>query len=422
MQSQLRIVRVLLVFVLLSIFGAQGCKTEEKKNRVYDRKWNDMARFVAGMPVEEGSTLTELYKSTEAAAHQKFFADVWPRVESGQLDAQRKWAEKELAFARQRDRFVFYPFSGADFLNIFTFFPNGDNYIFFGLEPAGSPPDLNAIAKNRLSGNLANIQVSLKSILNQSYFQTLHMESDFRRADLKGAIPLLLVFIARTGNQVMEVEQVMIGKDAKLYKVTAEDVDRYSEKKKKEPAKDAKKGKDEPEEPEAKEGEKLDPNLIGGIPGIRVIFRKPGETKDRTVVYFSLDISDPAIVKKPFFFDHIRQNEPAVTYIKAASYLLHWDNFTMIRNFILDRSTVLLQDDTGVPIKYYDKNLWELSFYGNYLRPIPLFAGQYQPDLRQVYVKGEGVKALPFGIGYQWQVGRSNLILAKKKTGAEDKK
>jgi hypothetical protein len=74
----------------------------------------------------------------------------------------------------------------------------------------------------------------------------------------------------------------------------------------------------------------------------------------------------------------------------------------------------VLQDDSGIPIKYFDESKWELTYYGHFQNPIALFAERQQLDLKEAY-KGEGVRDLPFGIGYQYMKGVSNLMKAKRK-------
>lgn len=107
--------------------------------------------------------------------------------------------------------------------------------------------------------------------------------------------------------------------------------------------------------------------------------------------------------------------ENPVTYLKAASYLMYNDSFSNIRNTILANSSHLLQDDSGMPLKSFDNAKWDLKFYGAYTRPIGLFSNSYQSDLRQVYASNQTIKPLDFGIGYQFAVNQSNLMLAKTK-------
>ena len=95
---------------------------------------------------------------------------------------------------------------------------------------------------------------------------------------------------------------------------------------------------------------------------------------------------------------------------------MHRPTFSIIRDLILDESEHLLQDDSGIPVQYFQDGRWDLTFYGTYSFPISLFAERHQEDLKEIYdKKEEKIKHLPFGIGYQYHKGTSNLMRASKK-------
>ena len=58
--------------------------------------------------------------------------------------------------------------------------------------------------------------------------------------------------------------------------------------------------------------------------------------------------------------------------VKGASYLMHLDDFSDVRNFLLAHSNMILQDDTGVPIRFLDSS-WKLHPFGSYVGPIRMF-------------------------------------------------
>jgi hypothetical protein len=76
----------------------------------------------------------------------------------------------------------------------------------------------------------------------------------------------------------------------------------------------------------------------------------------------------------------------------------------------------VLEDDSGIPLKYFtEKGNWDFIFYGVYTSAYNIFHHNNQQDLIDAYKAGKNVKPLPFGIGYKFQKGQSNLMLAKKK-------
>ena len=94
---------------------------------------------------------------------------------------------------------------------------------------------------------------------------------------------------------------------------------------------------------------------------------------------------------------------------------MHKPYFSIIRDFILSESKSVLQDDSGIPFKFLNEGKWDLTIYGSYTVPIPMFKPFYQDDLKKAVSDSSKVKKLPFGIGYNWRLGQSNLLVAKKK-------
>jgi len=90
---------------------------------------------------------------------------------------------------------------------------------------------------------------------------------------------------------------------------------------------------------------------------------------------------------------------------------MHQKEYDEIRNILLDNTFAVIQDDTGVPYRNFIAEAWDVTLYGGYVHPLRLFAEHcYQLDLLQAY-KGEGVKPLPFRLGYNTV---SSLMVARR--------
>jgi hypothetical protein len=138
-----------------------------------------------------------------------------------------------------------------------------------------------------------------------------------------------------------------------------------------------------------------------------VFFDSIGKTK--TLYYFSTDLSDTGIRTSGFmqFCDTLGHGD---SFIKSASYLMHQDNFSTVRDYLLYHSVSILEDDSGIPIRYFAHG-WRLYPYGRYVGPIRLFGNLYQSQLNSVFGKGRATP-IDFGIGYRWRPNESNLLLA----------
>ena len=145
--------------------------------------------------------------------------------------------------------------------------------------------------------------------------------------------------------------------------------------------------------------------------GVKISFLRPNENKPSFVYYFPINISNNGLDGNPRYSKFIKSiNKNLTTMIKSASYCLHEDKFSKIRDLIINQSTNLIQDDSGIPFSYFDSKLWENNFYGIYNAPIRAFSNYRQDDYKQVFI--EKAKQINFRFGYSYP---SNLIVVRRK-------
>ncbi len=346
-------------------------ESQPKIDQAKSKKLTDTAKFLAGIKVDSNSTLAKFQKSDSWVRHNEFFQNSWSKLENRQLKKVRKWSRQELKVINATNPEIFYPFSGPDILYAYSLFPKAKEYVMVGLEPAGNVSDLAKLSDGQRDWKLQEVRSSLYAILQFSFFMTNNMKVDFKKY---GVLPILYVFLARTNNRILDVQNIGMDKNANIK-----------------------------------------PFEKGMIRGVKIAFVPQEESQARTLYYFSTDLSNEGLKQRPEFSKFIKKSDKKVTYLKAASYLMHAGNFSAIRNLILDESTHILQDDSGMPLKAFDKSEWDLKFYGAYNGPIALFSNSYQGDLKSVYRKGKNIKPLNFGIGYKFGVNDSNLMLAETK-------
>jgi hypothetical protein len=153
----------------------------------------------------------------------------------------------------------------------------------------------------------------------------------------------------------------------------------------------------------------------GGSPhGAKISFVDPATGAQKVFYFFSTDLSDDGIKSNPAVLRFTEQQGQANCFLKAASYLMHESRFDAVRSFLLNDSVTVLEDDSGIPVKYLSPEKWTLRFFGSYTGPINLFKNYFEPDLRQYY-ENSSPKPLTFSFGYQWNRHNSTLVLAVKK-------
>lgn len=362
--------------------SAAEIKTSETKadpapkiDRAKAEKLTGKAKFIAGIEVEKEGAIAELQKSNVWLNYSQTLDNSWSALEAQQLSKVRRWSDEQLQSIQANAPTIFYPFSGPDFLYAYSLFPQGSNYIMVGLEPLGSLPDFENMSEGAKAQKLQEIQQSLYAILQFSFFRTKAMAKDLQE---KGVIPILLFFMARTNNEVVDIQYVGIDESG-----------------------------------EARSLDDIGDNT-NAIPGVKIAFIPEGETEPRSLYYFSTDLSNSGLANTPQFEKFVKQFDNPITYLKAASYLMYNESFSQIRDLIFAQSSHILQDDSGIPLRSFDREQWELDFYGTYIAPIDLFKNRYQPELRQIYQSDSSIEPLDFGIGYKYYQD-SNLMLATRK-------
>ncbi|HYG49552.1 MAG TPA: hypothetical protein VD905_01565 [Flavobacteriales bacterium] len=339
----------------------------------------DIANFIAGKKEFKTQVVQDLVKDSAWIKYAGKTNQNWLRLDTNRHESVTNWVNKQLAEVSKENYNLFYPFSGPDFLNADLFFPGADTVTMFGLEPVGSlPPVKEEWFKDSLHRYLSGIKVSLNDILNLSFFKTKDMFSDLRAKELNGTTHLLLWFAARRGYSVSHVKHIALGHDGKIVWKTKADT-AYAK---------------------------------SPIRGIEIAVVKNNRSK--IVRYFSADISNHGFKKNKRLGVFLNEYNFTNTMVKSASYLMHAANFTSVRNLILNRTTHLLQDDTGIPYRCIDdSNEWDLTLFGTYEKPINLFHMNYQDDLRKAYDSLE-IKPLTFGIGYKYRKNESTWMLVSK--------
>jgi hypothetical protein len=314
---------------------------------------DETARLLAGMPVT--GALAGFTQSSGWQAHAAALDKAWKTKEFFQLGPIATWMSSHAGEYYHSSGTVYYMFSGPDFLYADAFFPNASTYVLAGLEPVGQVPDLTRMNPDTLSSNLGALRNSMSTLLITHYFVTEEMKAELGRGNLTGTLPILYVFLARLDCTVLDTTYIH-----------------------------------SPAE------------------GVRITFSRRGPSQ--TLYYFKTDLSggDSA------FLRWCAARGPGMSLVKAASYLMHNEGFSGVRNFLLNRSTFIVQDDSGIPLRSFGKN-WALEFYGRFIPHGEKFGKYDQQALAEIYLRNPPPPELGFAFGYWWQAERGLLMLARHK-------
>jgi hypothetical protein len=332
---------------------------------------DDTARFLAGMPLSPDSPLNQLAQDPYVKQHGVYFDTAFGDIETNKLSKIRTWSDTHLTAPKA---VLFYMFSGPDFLYADAFFPKATTYVLSGLEPTGSVPDLMKLPRSSIAPALRNIQGSLRNVLALSYFITANMSQDLESGPLNGTLPILYVFLARSGKTIHDVSLINLDEQGALHPVEAT-------------------------------------SQSAPARGVKIVFSDKGGPQ-KTLYYFATDLTDQRD-RNIGLLEFCKSLGQGDSFVKSASYLLHEENFSQVRNFLLENSSLILQDDTGIPVSYFDTEKWLLRPFGRYTSPIPIFAGMYQTKLNELFQKFRP-SPIDFGVGYRFRPNESNLMLSAR--------
>ncbi|MDB6147458.1 MAG: hypothetical protein JWO45_1122, partial [Spartobacteria bacterium] len=239
------------------------------------------------------------------------------------------------------------------------------------------------------------------SVLNWSFFITKDMKTDLTRTYLSGTLPLLYVFLARTGCTIDSVTALTIDESGAV-----------GENEKGEPAQS---GTAPVDGGAARVAGASGGNASDQTPGVRIVFTRSSGSS-QTLYYFCSDLSDDGVKAKPGFLRFCEEQGHGVSLLKAASYLMHEPGFLRVRDFLLGHSEMIVQDDSGIPLRFFRGQEWDARYCGQYTGPIEVFKKYWQSDLADEYARN-AFALLPFGFGYHWQPNRSDLMILTRQNG-----
>ena len=356
----------------------------EKKDSVIeipvDTFYNNITQLIGG-----NDTLLSYNKKWDANKIKPYAQNVnskTKRIEGNRLMPLMEWNKSNLERNNIADSsFAFYPFSGGDFIHLNWLYPNADEYLLVAREDVGTVPKLLNKNTDFVTGYLNDIDYVLRDIYSKSYFITKNMSSDTKvDTQVNGMLPLILWAVSRTNHEVLSLNYKQIDENG-----IAIDVDSSHTK----PA------------------------------AVEISIRHKTSKKIKKITYLSCDISDKGFKATPNNFVFLSNKIPSNcnSFVKSASYLLHYESFKQIRDFILNKSKFLVQDDTGIPFKYFNSEAWTGELFGTYVLPVKDFSENlFQNDLLGAY-KGSMYKGpLTFSLGYHWggQNRQNQMVFIKR--------
>jgi hypothetical protein len=379
------------LFLIIVLFNACKGKNdsnslEEKQSKVkidyqVDSLYNNYAQRVAA---KDTTPFNDIDQSSLVSFYHLQNDKINPIIEN-RLSLITNWNQSILSRNKVSDSsFVFYPFSGADFIHAYYLYPNASEYFMSAIENIGDIVDVTKLNKVEFFEYVKDFDTVMRDIYMRSYFITKNMEEDFsKKTKINGVLPILLWSAAMTNHDIIHVKYFIIDSsfEKKYVDLSARNKNKLS---------------------------------------VEIKLFDKTNNKFQLLNYYSTDLSNNGLrnSSKSLKFMKNYISDSSNGFVKSASYLMHYDSsFSTIQQLVLNKNMYLVQDDTGVPFKKFDLTKWNIELYGVYEKPIKDFSETlYQKSLDDAYQNNKYYKGgLKFSLGYHWSSKNQNQLVAIKK-------
>lgn len=318
-----------------------------------------------------------------------------------------KWLDKAAPFFKEHvpaglPSVVVYPFGGADLISALSVFPALTELTTLGLEPAGDPRAVQRLSAKHAPSELGKIGRFVRKLLLVNHSRTIDMMNVMEFGRLPAHVIFSLVALRVHGFEPVSLRYFHINRDGSLKYLTDEMVAA------KEKAWKGRKGK------------KLRRARQLFFRNMELRFVKKGEPHSRARVYRHIagDLENKAIRKDPGTLKHLESKGKITAMTKAASYLLWWNTFSKMRNYLLAHMEWMISDGTGIPPKFARKAGFEQITWGTFRRHIRAFEQNPGPDTIKAFRKlwkSTPYRPLPFRFGYPADDKDPNHLMITRK-------
>lgn len=353
--------------------------------------------------------LTDRFPAKTIDRHCKEMAETYASYRKAWADP----AGKFIGDLRPSDvpKTVVYPFGGGDLVSALVVYPHATEITTISLEAPGDVRVIDTIDKAKLTADLATISHDIRRL-----YQSAHSTTKSLQAASHSTLPGTLMF-ALAGLAVHEMEPVAlryfdIQPDGSLRYLTTEEMDQRATE----------------FEVLKKQGKKGGPKPTTHFwyeqdtpyGNVEIQFRPRGDAKApvRTYRHIVQNVDDQHMTADERLLVHLRTKGKVAVVTKAASFLLWYDDFTKIRDYLLKHVAWMISDASGLPPRYAEPAGFEQVTYGAFVGPYFIIDPK---NVRAEFVKlwkSQPKRPLPFRFGYPDAEKNNHLMITRPKSAA----
>jgi hypothetical protein len=321
---------------------------------------------------------------------------------------KRAWADQAKAFIgalRPADltTTVVYPFGGGDLSSALVVYPDATEITTISLEAAGDVRTIDSVKKGTMRAELDEIAHNVQRLYKSAHSTTKSLQA-VSHATLPGTIVFALSAMAVHDMEPLSLRYFDIEPDGSLTYLTNDELDRRA-------IALADKAKEH----------KTDPHYwyeqTSAFANVEITFRPrtQPDAAPRTYRHIVANLDDTHMNADRRVITHLETKGKVAVMTKAASFLLWYDDFTNIRNYLLGHIAWMISDASGIPPSYAGPAGFEQITYGEFTGP---YFNKDEKNTKAEFIKlwkGQEHRKLPFRFGYPDIAKHNHLMITKPK-------
>lgn len=326
----------------------------------------------------------------------------------------RAWADKAGAFIKplvpnNAPKTVVYPFGGGDLTSALVVFPDAMEITTLSLEAPGDVRAIDSIKKQQLATDLDTISHDIRRLYRSAHSTTKSLQAA-AYSELPGSLMFALAGLAVMGYEPVSLRYFDINPDGSLAYLSAAELDKR--------VADLVASKHDPKTKQRFDVRKhYWVEMDSVFANVEIQYRPIGDAKSplRTYRHILANLDDPHQSKDDRVLDHLRAKGKVSVMTKAASFLLWYDDFSAVRDYLLQNMAWMISDASGIPPSYAQPAGFEQITYGTFVGPYFI---QDRNNTRAQFVKlwaKQPKRPLPFRFGYPDAEKNGHLMITRPK-------
>jgi len=381
--------RLISLFAVLVTGLALQSPAHAEEPATFDRELSMLRRYVA-------CDLRAEVATPPAGIRERSIASACKEV-SRRVDIFRKrWYDKAKVFLgplvpTDLPKNVVYPFGGADLLHALAVFPEANLITTMSLEWVGDPRAVGTMEVPALMKNLKQQHAFLIKLFQVNHSRTIDLQ-ELNQSPVPAPLVFALTALHMMGYEPISVHWFDLNDKGEVVYLTPTAIAAF----------DA--------TPEA--SKQKNRNAFFG--NVELRFKKSGVEKAPTQVWRHMraNLNDDQL-KGSAVEKYLKAQGKFTAMMKAASYLIWRDDFSIIRNLLLDQMAWMISETSGIaPFhaaeKGFKQDVWG-RFTGN------MFPGSKTAENAMIELwKSQPERALPVQFGYPDKAENNHLMITHK--------